>query len=336
MKPAELDAMMEALLKKSNWLFSEYVFRLSYIHQRSQNDQMEDTLRHIASFISAFGHIAKEYEDVPPNVLDAIIQVVRVLFTNFPKIAISLRPGVYIALAEVCSILHGKDALRTLLSHTSKLSLFLLNTAPVYRGLILTCSDTITQVSFVYDAEELPEHAYRDYEHLWENLLDDYNLRNLPNDALSEEDRRSMYAIIYDEMMTSILRLTQNLNFNMKQTVSTEETSKFVPRSSSVLADFDSSGGPDGALAASANIQVGDMGKVEAENPKDFQIFLNLVAFVQDILPKPKLSPYFRRWPFLFGQHIIQLSSRYPLVSGFYKLFSVALRPLCQSQFLCR
>jgi len=52
--------------------------------------------------------------------------------------------------------------------------------------------------------------------------------------------------------------------------------------------------------------------------------FLNLVDFVQGMVLGP-CAPLLQKWTHPFGRCVIELSSRYPLISGFYKLLAVTI-----------
>ncbi|KAJ9593224.1 hypothetical protein L9F63_015223, partial [Diploptera punctata] len=66
---------------------------------------------------------------------------------------------------------------------------------------------------------------------------------------------------------------------------------------------------------------------LEANTKKDFQVFINLVDLIRDVLCNVD-SKLFHTWTQPFMCHIITESSHKPLVSGFYKLLTVTLE-LC-------
>ena len=66
---------------------------------------------------------------------------------------------------------------------------------------------------------------------------------------------------------------------------------------------------------------------LEANNRKDFQVFINLVDLMKDIFMNVDCIQ-FEKWIQPFCYQVISESSRQPLISGFYKLLTVALQ-LC-------
>lgn len=66
---------------------------------------------------------------------------------------------------------------------------------------------------------------------------------------------------------------------------------------------------------------------LEANNCKDFLVFINLVDLMKDIFMNVDCIR-FEKWIQPFCYQVISESSRQPLISGFYKLLTVALQ-LC-------
>lgn len=86
---------------------------------------------------------------------------------------------------------------------------------------------------------------------------------------------------------------------------------------------FQKSGGSDEADVPVLDPESGH----EASNRNDFQVFINLVDLMKDIFMNIDCSP-FGKWIEPFCYQVISESSHKPLVSGFYKLLTVALQ-LC-------
>lgn len=72
----------------------------------------------------------------------------------------------------------------------------------------------------------------------------------------------------------------------------------------------------------SANLQ-----RLVPAKPKDFEIFFNLVDFTQNILQYHQSN--FKEWVYIYARDLIQMSNKYPLISGFYKLLTVAMN-ICE------
>jgi hypothetical protein len=76
------------------------------------------------------------------------------------------------------------------------------------------------------------------------------------------------------------------------------------------------------ALAAAAT----DPQRLRAEKEADMLLFLNLVRLAEKLLPYTLPALFAERWVFSVTERLIQLSNRHPLLSGLYRLLTVALR----------
>ncbi|KAJ3289778.1 hypothetical protein HK104_007244 [Borealophlyctis nickersoniae] len=175
--------------------------------------------------------------------------------------------------------------------------------AIAFQALVLTCTDAPgREANVVGDAEAgMPEPAYKDYMYFWDSLFDESNFVF----SASPEEVEPFLVTIYDQIISAILRLPPNLNLTTIEV--DEDTAKTV-------IDIPSSG---------------DVAKLRAENPKDFAIFVNFVDFCQAFLPRVRQKD-FVRWIHIVGEEWVRQSSKYPLVSGFYKLVGLCLH-ICQS-----
>lgn len=119
------------------------------------------------------------------------------------------------------------------------------------------------------------------------------------------QERDQFFTCLYDGLISSLLKFLDNLNLEVKETIV-------------------SSKGDAIELVA----QGGTLGRavqLDAEVPKDFQLFLNLVDFSLEFLSTGHHTKYFGRWVYVFGHRLVTLSTKNPLVSGFYKLFGLTL-----------
>ena len=67
------------------------------------------------------------------------------------------------------------------------------------------------------------------------------------------------------------------------------------------------------------------LNNLKANRPRDFEILINLVEFTRELLTNKHLK-LFEKWFYKFSKEIIVLSSKYPLISGFYKLVTLCMR----------
>jgi DNA-dependent protein kinase catalytic subunit len=109
----------------------------------------------------------------------------------------------------------------------------------------------------------------------------------------------SMKSIIFDELMNSIIKIIEKLDFAY-------DMPTMLPSM------------PDAIMVP--------------QNPKDFAFFLNLVEFCKSLFPRVEAN-CFNRWIYLFSKHIIAKSTQYPLISGFYKLLTIAMKKCEEGDF---
>jgi hypothetical protein len=66
--------------------------------------------------------------------------------------------------------------------------------------------------------------------------------------------------------------------------------------------------------------------RLRAEQESDMRLFLNLVRLCEKLLPCTQRALFARRWVYTFGGRLIELSNRFPLLSGFYRMLTVVMQ----------
>jgi hypothetical protein len=198
----------------------------------------------------------------------------------------------------------------------------------------------------------LVEHAYQDMLELWLAFFDGGaqaraaqaaaqaaragrpRARDAPAGA-EDHGVRPVLVLLYDGLVAALMRLTDNLDLGV------HALDGDVVSSDSARSGSSTEAGP-AAVAAGARLAAG--------RPKDFAIFLNMVAFTEALLPALPSSLFARwvRWTctlcgclppspslcaltlcvgqaYPYGRHVVEASAAHPLVSGFYKLAALTL-----------
>ncbi|RUS72684.1 hypothetical protein EGW08_019554 [Elysia chlorotica] len=183
----------------------------------------------------------------------------------------------------------------------------------IFQSLLRTCSHPILtetnktdglQDTWGTEAGGAPLVTHKDYLSLWSTLLESAKIKDLAADDFTIGDRTRLTEAVYNQLMVSVLKVLQKLD--LEATV-TDENDPGVETKEE-----------ESALSADPTYGV------IAKRPKDFQIFINLVDFCKDLLVTTQWR-FFQPWVFTFSHTLISLSTRHPLVSGFYKLLSVTL-----------
>jgi hypothetical protein len=77
----------------------------------------------------------------------------------------------------------------------------------VFQALTLTCSTPVSGLT----GDLAIENYYSEYKGLWENILDPFRCKSQII-QLGDQKKEEMRSIIYDELMTSVIRMIQRLS----------------------------------------------------------------------------------------------------------------------------
>ncbi|KAL9956083.1 hypothetical protein ACROYT_G037506 [Oculina patagonica] len=315
-KPCKLFMQAEDV----KFMFSEMMQRSEQIYLR-QDELVEDKVHHLPSFLEALSCIIEELDEISDSVLASLERLVVVLFNNFTRLEKGSKLLCCKSLVRMLFNLSLKGAvLRSFLSEV------------VYQGLIRTCShpvalEEVNEIGATVDKEttdtSTPKVSYKDYLGLWEFLLEKDKFKDVSLLLGQQlEKREAMHGMVYDEMMKAILRIIHKLDL-------TSIKGSSLGLEGDVLED---------TAAASASTSDAPVSPLEKEQvslsdpvaglqpkvPKDFLIFINLIEFCKCVLPTYSV-PLFERWMYVFSRDIIVMSTRFPVVSGFYKLLEVCM-----------
>ncbi|XP_042110110.1 DNA-dependent protein kinase catalytic subunit [Ovis aries] len=151
----------------------------------------------------------------------------------------------------------------------------------------------------------------RDYVDLFRSLLScDQTMDSLLADeafVFVNSSLQSLNRLLYDEFVKSVLKIVEKLDLTLeKQNVGEQED--------------------ENKAAGIWVIPTSDpAANLHPAKPKDFSAFINLVEFCREILPEKHVE-FFGPWVHSFSYQLILQSTRSPLISGFYKLLSLAVR----------
>uniref|UniRef100_A0A8C5JY83 DNA-dependent protein kinase catalytic subunit n=1 Tax=Jaculus jaculus TaxID=51337 RepID=A0A8C5JY83_JACJA len=193
----------------------------------------------------------------------------------------------------------------------------------VHQGLIRICSKPVVfQKDAVSESEDRRASGevrtgkwkvptYKDYVDLFLHLL---TCDQMMDFILADESflfmnssLQSLNHLLYNEFIKSVLKIVEKLNLTLeKQTVGEQK---------------DGSGEAPGVWVIPTSDPAANL---HPAKPKDFSAFINLVEFCREILPKKQVR-LFEPWLYLFAYKLILQSTRQPLISGFYKLLTVAV-----------
>lgn len=158
--------------------------------------------------------------------------------------------------------------------------------------MVWSCSHRhISDADLVEDYEKIV--TVKNYFPFWRSLLKLVTNRSYDKLAIYLEDRKFIFTKLVNELVKTLMILINKLNVNLKMKEEVVET------------DLET-----------AN---------QVEHLDDFNIFLNVTDFYQEILTiiEPEM---FKHCICRITNHLVAKCLKYPLVSGFYKLLSFALK----------
>lgn len=292
---------LDTLNSIANLIVQKSVFCYSRDSSSAQQKGVDHDSKkpYISNLLYSLVAILDELEEDNLVILDTLQNLTTKMFIQFPALYYTARVAAAISIREMFLTLFKKG----LLFHQMFRSFS-------YNALILTCSDHYqgTEID-----REAVDHSYQDYWIFWESLFS--TVASSDNEYINlmqiEDDVGDKFqSSIFDILMDSTILLITNLDFS---TTENDVNGEVV-----VNVDFPLSG---------------DVSTLTASNPKDFAIFVNLVAFFTKLLNSYSKHRIFYHWICPLSQFIVNMSVKYPLVSGFYKMMNIVILKATELDF---
>ncbi|XP_078543449.1 DNA-dependent protein kinase catalytic subunit [Lissotriton helveticus] len=275
----------------------------------TEADTEDDNLYQLPHFLQSIASVILHLEAIPEVYTPVLERLLVVQIDSFSQYSPKMQSLCCRAIIKVFLAMAGKGPV-----------LWSFISTVVHQGLIRVCSKPISPEAH-RKSEEPPAAGevrtgkwkvptYKDYVELFRNLL---NCDKMKESVLAEEmftlvnsPLQSLNRLLYDELIKSVLKIIEKLDLSLeKQNLGQQDD------------DVDAS-----ALVIPTSDPVANL---QPSKPKDFTAFINLVEFCREILPDKHVE-YFEPWVYVFGYELILQSTRLPLISGFYKLLSVAMK----------
>uniref|UniRef100_A0A8C6A8F9 DNA-dependent protein kinase catalytic subunit n=1 Tax=Marmota marmota marmota TaxID=9994 RepID=A0A8C6A8F9_MARMA len=278
----------------------------------TQTDTVDDHVYQMPSFLQSIASVLLYLDTVPEVYTPVLEHIIVVQIDCFPQYSPKMQSVCCKAIVKVFLALAEKGPI-----------LWNCISTVVHQALIRICSKpVILQKGADSESKDQPASGevrtgkwkvptYKDYVDLFRYLL---NCDQMMDFILADEtflfvnsSFQSLNHLLYDEFVKSILKIVEKLDLTLeKQTFGEQE---------------------DGNEATGVwVIPTSDpAANLHPAKPKDFSAFINLVEFCREILPEKQVG-FFEPWMYLFAYKLILQSTRLPLISGFYKLLSIAVR----------
>nr|XP_033789602.1 DNA-dependent protein kinase catalytic subunit isoform X2 [Geotrypetes seraphini] len=280
----------------------------------TEADTEDDNMYQLPHFLQSIACVILHMDSIPEVYTPVLERLLVVQIDSFSQYSAKMQSACCRSIIKVFLALAGKGPI-----------LWNFISTVVHQGLIRVCSKPITlgkegSGKRSPGSEELPAEVrtgkwkvptYKDYLDLFRNLLDcDKMKESIFSDevfSIINSPLQSLNRLLYDELIKSVLKIIEKLDLTVeKQNVGEQQD-----------ANDDNSGLVIPTSDPAANLQ--------PTKPKDFTAFVNLVEFCREILPEKHIE-FFEVWVYTFGYELILQSTRLPLISGFYKLLSVAMK----------
>ncbi|XP_036194617.1 DNA-dependent protein kinase catalytic subunit [Myotis myotis] len=296
--------------KDVDFMYVELIQRCKQLFL-TQMDTIEDHIYQMPSFLQSIASVLL-YLDTVPEVYTSVLEHLMVVqIDSFPQYSPKMQlvcckaiVKVFLALAEKGPVLWN-----------------CINTV-VHQSLIRICSKAVILQKGA--ESELEDHrasgevrtgkwkvpTYKDYLDLFRNLL---SCDQIMDSVLADEafffvnsSLQRLNRLLYDEFVKSVLKIVDKLDLTLKKQNVGEQEDENEPTGVWVIPTSD----------PAANLY--------PAKPKDFSAFINLVEFCREILPEKHVE-FFEPWLYSFAYELICQCIRLPLISGFYKLLSIAV-----------
>ncbi|KAM7075469.1 DNA-dependent protein kinase catalytic subunit isoform 1-T1 [Molossus nigricans] len=296
--------------KDVDFMYVELIQRCKQLFL-TQMDTVDDHVYQMPSFLQSIASVLLYLDTVPEVYISVLEHLLVVQIDSFPQYSPKMQlvccraiVKVFLALAEKGPVLW--NCISTV----------------VHQSLIRICSkEVILQKGAESELEDYRASGevrtgkwkvptYKDYLDLFRNLLSCDQMMDsfLADEAFSFVDSslQRLNRLLYDEFVKSVLKIVDKLDLTLKKQNVGEQEDENEPAGVWVIPTSD----------PAANLY--------PAKPKDFSAFINLVEFCREILPAKHVE-FFEPWVYSFAYELILQCTRLPLISGFYKLLSVAV-----------
>ncbi|CAK7289303.1 DNA-dependent protein kinase catalytic subunit [Vulpes lagopus] len=297
--------------KDVDFMYIELIQRCKQLFL-TQIDTVDDHVYHMPSFLQSIASVLLYLDRVPEVYTPVLEHLMVAQIDSFPQYSPKMQSVCCKALVKVFLALGGKGPV-----------LWNCISTVVHQGLIRICSKpVILQKGVESEPEEYRASGevrtgkwkvptYKDYLDLFRSLL---SCDQMMDSLLADEaflfvnsSLQNLNRLLYDEFVKSVLKIIEKLDLTLEKWNVGEHEDENEATGVWVIPTSD----------PAANLH--------PAKPKDFSAFINLVEFCRDILPEKHIE-FFEPWVYSFAYELILQSTRLPLISGFYKLLSVAVR----------
>ncbi|GAB1598867.1 DNA-dependent protein kinase catalytic subunit-like isoform X1, partial [Argonauta hians] len=266
-------------------------------------ENFHDSLYSVTSFLEALSSILKEVNDISDESLKSVENLLIAMIENIPHVYVKYHFKCVRAILKVFLALMTKEThLRQILKETVYQCLVRMSHLPVP---LQEARPAGASNDSLWGIKK--QISYQDYISLWSDLLRSSSHKELSTIGYSFSDRNKLTQLLYDEVLSSVVRIIESLDL----TVSTNTS-----ENTDVAASF-SENLPTASADPTHDFQLNCI--------HDHQVFYNIVNFCCEFLDKNE-KKMFEKWLFKFCYFLVKISTSTPLVSDFYKLLTICMK----------
>ncbi|XP_066122188.1 DNA-dependent protein kinase catalytic subunit isoform X1 [Saccopteryx bilineata] len=274
-------------------------------------DTTDDHVYQMPSFLQSIASVLLHLDTVPEVYTSVLEHLMVVQIDSFPQYSLKMQSVCCRAIVKVFLALAEKGPL-----------LWNCISTVVHQSLIRICSKpVILQKGAQSESEDYRASGevrtgrwkvptYKDYLDLFRSLL---SCDQMMDSFLADEtfsfvnfSLPRLNRLLYDEFVKSVLKIVDKLDLTLEKQNIGEQEDGSEPTDVWVIPTSD------------------PVANLHPAKPKDFSAFINLVEFCREILPEKHVD-FFEPWMYSFAYELILQCTRLPLISGFYKLLSIAV-----------
>lgn len=274
-------------------MFEEMLRRSEQCYQSIETIR-EENLYLLPTFLEALANMTKYLKEISFSYLYPMEKMIVTLFDYYPKLGKNsqelYRKGFTMFIEAMSS---SPAMLKKCLSHI------------VYQCVIRTCSypypTSNDEETALNEADEIKQNeikvSYKNFLPIWAALLEDRSYKASIFD--DPKKAQSLKELVYDNIVEAVLSVLKKLNLIADKKNMTEQETELNDPLEEISSD------------PTENLVPKMLG--------DFLVLVNAVDFFKYILTE-HANASFLRWLYIFVEDIITLSTRFPVISGFYKL----------------
>ncbi|KAM4719019.1 DNA-dependent protein kinase catalytic subunit isoform 2-T2 [Anableps anableps] len=283
-------------------MYTELIQRCKQMYL-TESDGEDDSFYQLPSFLDSIASVLIHLDKIPEVYTPLLERLLVVQIDSFPQYSERMQFACSRSILKVFVAVASKGPV-----------LWSFISSVVHQGLIRVCSKPIMlSEDSSSDSSEVRTGKWKvpsstNYLPLYKGLLDCDQLKDSEflDGAFASQNAAlgSLSRLLYDELVKSVLRIVEKLDLSVQKVATGEEAPDDAAH---VLPSSD----------PTANLLPNKI--------KDFTAFINLVDFCSELLLNKHVE-YFQCWMYPLSHELILHSIRNPLVSGFYKLLSVAMK----------